>query len=340
MKEREHVLLAPFTTFRIGGLARIFREVSSEEEIKETIAYARDHNLPLYPLGAGSNVLVPDDGVEGVVMKIAFDDIAFEDRGDKTLLIAGAGALWEKIVDVASGRNLFGIENLAGIPGTAGGAAVQNIGAYGAELADVFEYADVFDAVTGKGGRVTRTEAEFAYRTSFFKTHRTAIIVCVALNLSKNEKVNLAYPDLARAHTEGVSLETPSDVATAVRAIRMKKFPHAPEEGTAGSFFKNPIISRELADSLALRFSGLPLFPQDNGMVKVSLAWILDHILTLKGFSKGKVRLYEEQPVIVVARAGATADEVNVFADEIAERVFDATGIRIEREVELFGETK
>jgi UDP-N-acetylmuramate dehydrogenase len=337
MKQQFNVPLAPFTTFHIGGPARVFIEAHNEEEIKDAIIYAREKNLPLYPLGAGSNLLVPDAGVEGVVLKIALNDISFENNGDETFLVAGAGISWGKIVDAASKRELFGVENLAGIPGTAGGATAQNIGAYGAELADIFVYADCINKKTGEGKRIARAEAAFAYRASFFKTHREFIIVRVALRLLKNATPNIAYPDLARAGENGIPLSTPSEIACAIRAIRAKKFPLSKKEGTAGSFFKNPIISQNLADMLKKQFPGLPLFSQEDGTIKISLAWLLDHALSLKGFSRARVRLYETQPLIVVARDGATATDVGALADEIAQRVFSATGIAIEREVETFG---
>ncbi|MCX6787470.1 MAG: FAD-binding protein [Candidatus Kaiserbacteria bacterium] len=253
------------------------------------------------------------------------------------MLSAGAGALWEKIIDATGERNLFGIENLAGIPGTMGGAAVQNIGAYGAEFSDVFSYADTINSVTGARERITRADAAFAYRTGFFKEHREHIVLHVALRLPKQAEPNITYADLARAHAEGTPLQTPKDIIRAIRAIRTAKFPDTTKEGTAGSFFKNPVLLRASADALTARFPDLPLFPQGDGTVKISLAWLLDHVLSLKGFSKGPVRLYEKQPLIIVARAGATAAEVDAFANEIAERVLAATGIAIEREVETFG---
>lgn len=339
MKEgiQTSIPLAPFTTFRIGGLAHTFIEAHTDIEIEDAIVCAHKLNLPLFPLGAGSNILVPDKGVGGVVLKISLNDIVFENKGDETLLIAGAGTLWEKIVDAASERDLFGIENLAGIPGTIGGASVQNIGAYGTELADVFEYADVINCTSGEHRRVARAEATFSYRTSFFKKHRECIVTRVALRLLKQASANISYPDLANASASGISLKTPSEISSAIRAIRRTKFPRATGEGTAGSFFKNPIIPRELADSLVQRFPGLPMFPQEDDRVKISLAWLLDHALSLKGFSKGNVRLYEGQPLVIVACAGATAAEVGAFACEIEECVFSATGITIEREVETFG---
>ncbi|MDE1919654.1 MAG: UDP-N-acetylmuramate dehydrogenase [Patescibacteria group bacterium] len=337
MKFGEHVPLAPLTTLGVGGKARFFIEAHSEEDVKAAIARARECGLPVLPLGGGSNLLVPDAGVDGVVVKVMMRDIACEEGGAETLLVAGAGASWETVVDTATSRGLFGIENLAGIPGTIGGAAVQNIGAYGAELAGVFAYADTVDAATGSSRRIARDEAAFGYRTSFFKNNRSHIVTRVALRLSTHASPNISYPDLLRAQEEGVSLTAPVDIAKAVRAIRARKFPKQAEEGSAGSFFKNPVISRELASALAERFPGMPQFPQPDGTVKVSLAWLLDRALSLKGFSKGNARLYEKHPLVIVARAGARAADIDALAKEVAELVRSATGIAIEREVETFG---
>ncbi|MDP2652378.1 MAG: UDP-N-acetylmuramate dehydrogenase, partial [bacterium] len=261
MNVQEHVPLAPFTTLNIGGSARFFIEARTEEEIQEAFAYARERNLPLFFLGAGSNLLVPDTSVEGVVLKIALHSVAFENNGDETLLIAGAGTPWEEIVDAASERELFGIENLAGIPGTMGGAAVQNIGAYGAELADIFAYADVIDTATGIHRRIEQAEAAFSYRTSFFKMHRELVVVRVALHLSKRGTPNIAYPDLALAlrslgeagRASKASL-TPTEIVSAIRTIRAQKFPCASEGGTAGSFFKNPIVDEKTLTRLRTQY--------------------------------------------------------------------------------------
>jgi UDP-N-acetylmuramate dehydrogenase len=340
MNLREHVSLAPFTTLGVGGEARHFVEAHIEADVEEAVAFAREQKLPLFVLGKGSNVLIPDAGVDGVVLLMSLCDSRVEEDDESVLIIAGAGAEWEEIVDTASGRGVFDIANLAGIPGSLGGAVVQNIGAYGAEFSEVFEYADVIDSLTGEKRRVTKDEAALAYRTSFFKEHRKLIITSVALRLSRQSKPNIAYADIVRAQDAGAELGTPSEIANVVRSIRAEKFPRANGEGVAGSFFKNPIIPCELADSLALRYPGLPIFPLAKGTAKISLAWILDHVLCLKGHTKGFVRLYEKQPIVIVARTGATASEVDAFAQEIMERVQSAIGITIEREVEMFGATK
>lgn len=332
-----NVSLAPLTTLGVGGTARFYIEAHTEKDIEEAITLARHHNLPLLTLGKGSNILVPDAGIEGVVLKMSLRDIKVEENGDDVLFIAGAGALWEDVVDEAAARSVFGIENLAGIPGSVGGAAVQNIGAYGAELADTFEYADSIDSTTGMKRRITRADAALAYRTSTFKKNRTFIITRVALRLTKRAVPNIAYADLERARIEGTPLSTPLEIARAVRSIRALKFPESRGEGTAGSFFKNPIVDEETLARLRAQYPGMPVYPVSTGGGKVSLAWLLDHALSLKGLSRGAARLYEKQPLIIVARAGARAREVNELADLVAERVFAATGIRIEREVETFG---
>lgn len=330
------VPLAPLTTFRVGGSARFFIEAGTQKDIEDAVAYAREHALPLLPLGAGSNLLVPDSGIAGVVLKVAMDAIAYEDDGDAALVTAGAGAAWEEVVDSVTERGLFGIENLAGIPGTVGGAVVQNIGAYGAELKDVFVYADAVEIATGTLRRLNTSDADFGYRNSFFKRHPRFIITSVTLRLMRHAAPNLSYPDLARANAAGVPCSTPGDIARAVRVIRSEKFPHGAQEGTAGSFFKNPVVSRDVATALALKCPGIPLFAQGE-RVKVPLAWVLDHVLSLKGFSMGNARLYEKHPLIIVARAGARAEEIDALAREVERRVSATLGIAIEREVETFG---
>lgn len=334
---QEYVSLAPLTTLGVGGTARFFVEALSETDIKDAIAYARECGLPLRPLGRGSNVLVPDTGVADVVLKMSMRDITFENLGEDVLLIAGAGALWENVIDSVAERHLFGIENLAGIPGTVGGASVQNIGAYGTEIKDAFEYADVINSATGLSRRISRAEAMFGYRTSHFKEHREDIIIRVGLRLTKSAVPNIAYADLVRAQADGVVLTTPQQIVSAVRTIRASKFPQNIFEGTAGSFFKNPVIAREIAEILAKRFPDMPMFPNKNGTVKISLAWLLDHGLSLKGFSMGRARLYENHSLVIVASEGALAAEIDALAHEVVERVRIATGIIIEREVETFG---
>lgn len=337
MNPFEHVSLAPLTTLRIGGEARFLITVHTEQDIDEAIEFARQRSAPLVVIGEGSNLLIPDAGFEGVVLRCAVRGITFADEGDTVLVTAGAGELWEDLIDAVAKRGLFGIENLAGIPGSVGGAAVQNIGAYGAEFSETFVSADTIDRATGARRSIGASEASFGYRTSVFKKDRSHLITRVVLRLRHAGPPNLSYADLARAKEGGIPLATSEDVVRAVRAIRARKFPDPSHEGSAGSFFKNPVITPEAAATLVARYPGLPTFPQPDGSVKVSLAWILDHVLSLKGFTQGHVRLYEKQPLVIVAEQGAKASEVDAIAQLVMERVQKETGIILEREVETLG---
>jgi UDP-N-acetylmuramate dehydrogenase len=336
MNMQEHVPLAPLTTLRVGGAARFFIEVKNEHELIEACAYARAKKCEILPLGYGSNILVPDTGVDAVVVKIALTGLVLEEREGAVYITAGAGVSWDAVVRAAAEQSVFGIENLAGIPGSVGAAAVQNIGAYGTELSSVFFSADVLDKHTGEVEQVEYAQGAFSYRTSFFKTHPDKIILRVTLRLPQSGVAHLAYPDFSSLKENGAPLASPEEIGNAVRAIRAQKFPSITEEGTAGSFFKNPLVTEEEARALHEKFPGLPQYPYE-GKVKIPLAWILDRVLGLKGHQEGRVRLYERQPLVLVAAAGASADEINTLAKKVETLVHEATGIFIEREVETFG---
>jgi UDP-N-acetylmuramate dehydrogenase len=213
---------------------------------------------------------------------------------------------------------------------------VQNIGAYGTELDEVFAYADVFDLATGDTHRVGRDDARHAYRDSLFKHARNLVVLRVALRLGSRSVPNLSYKDLAAAERSGTPLKTPLEVATAIRGIRSLKFPDLREVGTAGSFFKNPVLPRAEAEALAKKYHGLPLFPQADEGVKLPLAWLLDHVLGLKGYTNGRARLFEKQPLVIVAERGASALEVESLAREVEMRVANELSIILTREVETF----
>ncbi len=336
MQVREAEPLASHTTFRIGGPAAVFVEVAHEEELKAAFALARERGLSLRVIGAGSNLLVPDEGIDALVVRVRIPGIAFVPHGAAVLSIAGAGEPWDRVVDAAAARGTFGIENLAGIPGTVGGAVVQNIGAYGAALSEVFAYADALDQETGETRRFTREECAFGYRESIFKHERRYVILRVALMLSSAGPGALSYRDLAEAFTAG-SAPAPDEIAAAVRRIRAGKFPDLSKEGTAGSFFGNPMLPDAEAAALVLRFPGLPLFSvPEVATKKVPLGWILDHVLGLRGYARGGARVYEKHALVIAARPGTPARDVDALAEDIAARVHDATGITLAREVETF----
>lgn len=332
MRIEEGVALDGLTTLRVGGAARYALTVESIDDLNAALAFVRERGMPFVVLGEGSNVLAPDDGYDGAVILMRIPGIRFEDAGNATLVTAGAGESWDTFVSACAARGLWGIENLAGIPGTVGAAPVQNIGAYGMELKDALEVVEAFDVETGQSVLLDPNACAFGYRDSRFKHESRLIITRVSFRLSANGVPRIGYADLKAAAADGKDLSTPSAIGETVRAIRARKFPDLSLFGTAGSFFKNPVISQERFAELAAKYGAVPSFPQENG-IKVPLAYILDHVLSLRGYRSGPTFLFGNQPLVLVADPGASARDVDALARELETRVHEATGISIEREV-------
>ncbi len=335
MRLHKDVALDSRTTLHVGGRADFFVDAMSEDDVREAVSFAQSHSLPLYVLGAGSNTLVPDGPLHGLVLRLRMNDVSIAEADDTVLVTVDAGLPWENLVDVAAMHNWYGIENLAGIPGTVGGAVVQNIGAYGTDIAATFSWAECIDLENGERVRIVHDHASFGYRSSVFKTRKELLVVRVQFMLKKQGVFNLEYTDVQAAAHEKPP-RTVMDLVQLVRSIRAKKFPYGDTIGTAGSFFKNPIVSFEQAQILRASFPDVPTHQIDATTTKVPLAWILDHALHLKGFRKGAVALFERQPLVLVTYRGAKAHDVHTFAEEVTKKVFDATNIHIEREVETF----
>ena len=337
MQLSENVPLSSLTTFKVGGVARYVATCSSVEDIQTALAFAGERGLSWYVIGGGSNILASDEGYEGVLIRPVFNELRFEDMADGSCLAeAGAGIAWDALVQESVERNLWGLENLAGIPGLVGGAPVQNIGAYGADVSDMLSYVEVFNTQTNTIETLTKEACAFGYRTSVFKQSRIYIILRVGFILSREGTPRINYADLTRLVEQGDVLDTPGTIAHAVRTIRAEKFPDLRVSGTAGSFFKNPHISKEAYEALHEKYPALPGFPEGE-FIKIPLAWILDHALSLRGYTKGFVRCFEKQPLVLVAEAGASTSDIESFAQEVEEKVFEVADIRIEREVQMLG---
>ncbi len=273
-------------------------------------------------------------------------------RLEESLIVTvGAGESWDGLVAQAVERGLWGIENLSGVPGSVGAAPIQNIGAYGTEVKEVTLWVEVFDINTGEIKKLTSEECEFGYRDSIFKhaEGKPFVVTRVAFRLRKNGTPNLTYKDLRESFKLEVlsSKEeqerrlkeiTISEIRKRVIEIRSNKFPDLKEFGTAGSFFKNPIISTEKFSELKRTYPNLPGFELRTSnlelRIKVSLAWVLDNICGLKGFEKGNVKLFEKQPIVLVQNGSASSEEIEAFAKEIIANVKEKTGIEVEWEVQ------
>lgn len=333
---RENVPLSGLTTLRVGGPARYVIECVTEDDVRDTVAYARERALPFLMLGEGSNVLAPDDGYDGVVILMRIAGISFESDGERTIVTAGAGVRWDELVTACADKGLWGLENLAGIPGTTGAAPVQNIGAYGSEVKDTIVIVRALDTKTNELIEFTNEECAFGYRDSRFKHDPSLSILSVTFSLAANGAPALSYKDLQACADKGDELTTPAQIGNAVRMIRARKFPDLRAYGTAGSFFKNPTVTAAAYEALATRYEGMPGFPNAQG-VKIPLAFVLDKVLALRGHRIGNVSLFAEQPLVLVAHDGATAQEIDAFANGIAMRVREATSVMIEREVRDLG---
>ncbi len=334
MTIEENVPLAPFTTFRIGGAARFFVRAKSVEEVVEAFDFAKKNNLKIFVLGGGSNILVSDAGFDGLVIKNEIKGIAFDE--DDCKVTVGAGENWDELVAVTVEKGLYGLENLSLIPGTVGAAPVQNIGAYGSEVKDTILSVGIYDPEKGVIGVLSAEQCAFGYRDSIFKHEfKHAVITSVVFKLNKNGAVNIEYKDLKNYFVEHKVEPTLQNVRKAVVEIRTNKLPDVKNVGTAGSFFKNAIITKEDHAKLLEKYPEIPTFPVDEKKVKVSTAWMIDKICGFKGLRRGAVGIYETQALVLVNFGGGTAAEVQSLAQEMIDSIKEKTGITIEREVEV-----
>lgn len=329
---QENVSLAKYTTFKIGGPAKFFCMVKDEKELVEAVDFAKNKNLPIFVIGGGSNLLVSDSGFAGLVIKPEIRGIEYNEN----FVTAGAGENWDDFVGYTVSHGYYGLENLSAIPGTVGASPVQNIGAYGAEVANTIYSVRVLDIGSSEFVVLKNSECGFEYRDSVFKHQKGRhVVVSVTFKLEKNGKVNIEYKDLKDYFAnKGIDNPTTKEVRDAVVEVRGGKLPDWNSWGTAGSFFKNPIISVQEYVDLKQKFPDMPSFPECGGKIKVSLGWILDKVCNAKGLSVGNARVYEKQALVLVAKPGASSAEVVELSRKIQDLVKEKTGLIIEAEVE------
>ena len=337
IKIERNVSLAGLTTFRIGGPASYFCVVKSAEELLEATSFAVKEKLPIFVLGGGSNLLVFDRGFQGLVIKNEILGIEFLDETRNEVAVnVGSGESWDGLVALLARKNLWGLENLSFIPGTVGGAVVQNAGAYGIEQKDCFENVEVFDTKSGKVKTLSKKDCEFGYRESVFKrgSGERYFILSARYLLKKKAKPRIDYGDLREAFkAEEIGRIGIAQVRDVIGQIRSKKLPNLNETGTAGSFFKNPIIGKKSFDVLKKKYPALAGFPQKGGRVKISLAWVIDNLCDMKGVRQGKIGVYEKHSLVLVNYGGATFKDTCALAEKIRESVHNKISIDPEQEV-------
>lgn len=339
MKIQENISLAPYTTFKIGGPARFFCLVKDEDELIKAVEFANEKGLRILVLGGGSNVLVSDDGFDGLVVKMEVKgmEVANVPSNKSTVFLkVAAGEPWDGFVDHAVSKGFYGAENLSAIPGTVGAAPVQNIGAYGVEVGQIIKSVRAYDLKTSKFLELTNEECKFGYRDSIFKQEKGRyVITSVVFELKKEGKLNMEYKDIKEFFAKiADSVVTLESLREAIIKIRAGKLPDWSKWGTAGSYFKNPTISEGQFIELKSKYADLPGFPDGNGNVKVSLGWILDKICNARGLTIGNAGVYENQALVLVAKPGAKAREVVALSERLMNEVKEKTGIEIEAEVQ------
>ncbi|PWT79864.1 MAG: UDP-N-acetylenolpyruvoylglucosamine reductase [Acidobacteria bacterium] len=338
---QENIRLAPYTTLQIGGPARYFAEISTEPELFEAVAFARERNVPIFVLGGGSNLLVGDSGFSGLVIHIAIHKpTASVVRDGHLYETIPAGIEWNDFVLSICEQGISGIECLAGIPGSVGGTPVQNVGAYGQEVSETITSVRALDLDTMQFVELTNAECGFAYRRSIFNsTHRGRYIVtAVTFRFDPTRKPHLTYADLTRHF--GTAQPTPMEVYLAVREIRHAKgmllVDGEPDCRSAGSFFKNPVVPSQsierIASALHIAADTVPRWPAADGAVKLPAAWLVERAGFPKGFAMGNAGISSRHTLALINRGHATASDIVALRDAIQEKVKELFSIQLEQE--------
>jgi UDP-N-acetylmuramate dehydrogenase len=328
------VALKPFNTFGVEARARFFARVCTIEHLSSVLVDPRVRDLPRVVLGGGSNLLFTGD-FDGLVLKIDIDGLReLEPSAHAWRVQVGAGENWHTTVQRLLDLKRPGLENLALIPGQCGAAPIQNIGAYGLELAERFDSLRAWDIERAQVVEMSLTDCAFGYRDSVFKTALAGqrIILDLTLSLPREWQPVTGYAELAHElAARGVAQPTAQDVFEAVISIRRRKLPDPAVLGNAGSFFKNPIVSRDKRGELIARFPSLVNYPLAGGRFKLAAGWLID-AAGLKGATRGRAGVYEKQALVLVNRGGATGGEILALAREIQAKVQEKFGVALEPE--------
>ena len=337
MKITRNSSLASLNTFGIDCIAEKLIKVETKEDLQQLY----DDKTLLVPdqliLGGGSNILFTKPTLKQVVLIEILGINTLDSDSKSTLVRSGAGEIWDYLVQNAIANNLGGIENLSIIPGKVGAAPIQNIGAYGADLAEVFESLSALDLSTGKFVQFNSGDCNFQYRNSFFKSEGKGryIITHVTLKLNKNHQVNISYGAIKNTLEEmGSPPLNFANVREAVIRIRTSKLPDPSVIGNAGSFFKNPVVKKSYYESLKMNHSEIPAYSQEEEMVKIPAAWLIEKC-GWKGKRFGNAGVHKKQALVLVNYGNATGKEVYDLAKDIQISVNNEFGIMLEPEVNI-----
>lgn len=327
------VSLKPYNSFAVEAQASHFAEAQDDQQVSQALAYAQAQQLPLLLLGGGSNLLLTAD-VDALVLRMASRGIRLlSDDGERVVIEAEAGEPWHPFVQWTLAQGFAGLENLSLIPGTVGAAPVQNIGAYGVELKDLFAGLTALDRNSGELREFSLADCAFAYRDSLFKRENGRwVILRVRFALSRSAALHLDYgPVRQRLAEQGIAAPTASDVSAAICAIRSEKLPDPAELGNAGSFFKNPLVSAELAQRLRAEHADLVAYPQADGQVKLAAGWLIERA-GWKGFREGDAGVHRLQALVLVNYGAASGAQLLALARRIQADIAERFAVVLEIE--------
>ena len=335
MQIHTNISLKNFTTMRLGGPARFFAEVRSKEEVQTLYKNAKAKNIPIFVIGSGSNLIARDEGYPGLIMKIRMMgfEIIDEDEYSKTIKV-GAGEDWDEVVKKTVDMQLSGVETMSGIPGTAGATPVQNVGAYGQEIADTLVSLEAYDVETDSFVELTNEQCEFSYRHSIFRGRYQGryIITSITIRLRKLLPAPPFYEGLQNyLDKNNITIYTHQSIRDAVLAVRKNKLPPIDEKPSAGSFFKNAIVEDWKFNEVSSKFPDMPSFNMPDGSRKVPTGWLIDQA-GLKGKLINGIRVHEGNTLVLVNESAQSYNDLATAREEISGVVRDKFQIIIEQE--------
>ena len=330
-----NISLKQYTTMKLGGETRYMATADSTGDVVSLYRNARKENLPIFVLGGGSNVITHDEVFEGIVLLNKIKGFEVISETDETTDVKiGAGEVWDEVVEKAIGLGLQGVEAMSGIPGTAGAAPVQNVGAYGQEIADTLISLEAYDSKTDTIVTIPADECDFSYRNSIFRDKEKGryCILNITLRLNKAEPKPPYYASLQRYIDENDIREVNlSVIRVAVLNIRSEKLPDPAELPSAGSFFKNALVEKWKLEELQKEYNDIPNYAMSDGRYKIPTGWLIDKA-GLRGYRSHGMRVYEKNALVLVNDSATGYDDLAAIREEIVQIVFDKFGIKIEQE--------
>ncbi|MEN0052472.1 MAG: UDP-N-acetylmuramate dehydrogenase [Mucilaginibacter sp.] len=333
---QENVSLKNFNTFGIDAAARYFVEIAHENELVELFADPQWQQTERLVIGGGSNLLLVND-FKGLVIRMNIRGIEHRISHNDVFVEAGGGEVWNDLVNYCVARDYAGIENLSLIPGSVGASPIQNIGAYGVELKDVFISCRAFEIATSTIKTFNKDDCQFGYRESVFKNELKGryIITSVKFQLSLLPNINTKYGAIEQElANRGITSPTIKDVSQVVSHIRVSKLPDPSTIGNAGSFFKNPLISIAEFNKVHEQFPDVVNYPGGDGLVKLAAGWLIEQC-GWKGKVVGNTGTWKNQALVLVNHGGATGAEVYAFSSQIIDSVYTKFGVMLQREVNI-----